>query len=163
MVKRTKLPTLIVTLMTCAIVLAATEALPLPPQDGQGASTPQAFTFDGDVALWTIAVKPEKTGDFEAIMAKLREGLAKSTNAQRRAQAAGWSVMKLAKPLPDGTVAYVHVINPVVHGADYSVMQVLYDEFPDEKQALYDKYRGAFAKSLSLAVGPRVIDMSATP
>lgn len=52
--------------------------------------------------------------------------------------------MRLEKPLPDGNVAYVHVINPVVADADYAVMQALYDAFPEERQALYEFYRGAF-------------------
>ena len=39
-------------------------------------------------------------------------------------------------------------------------MQLLYEAFPDERQALYDLYRGAFAQNLSLATGPVVVDMS---
>ena len=50
---------------------------------------------------------------------------------------------------------------PVVPDADYTVMQILYDELPDQRQALYDLYRGAFAKNLSLATGVTVADMSA--
>ena len=69
--------------------------------------------------------------------------------------------MRVANPLPDGTIAYVHIINPVVPGADYTIMQALYDEFPDERQALYDLYRGAFAKNLSLASGTIALDLSA--
>jgi hypothetical protein len=39
-------------------------------------------------------------------------------------------------------------------------MQILYDEFPDERQALYELYRGAFAQNLALAVGDVAVDMS---
>ena len=114
------------------------------------------LTFEGDTALWTVAIKPDKTADFEKIIAKLHEGLSKSDKPERKQQAAGWKVMKLAKPLPDGNVAYVHIINPVVPGADYTVMQALYDMFPEERQTLYEMYRGAFAANLSLAVGNMV-------
>jgi hypothetical protein len=62
--------------------------------------------------------------------------------------------------MPDGSIAYVHMINPVVHGADYTILQILYDEFPDERQALYDLYRGSFAKNLSLVSGAIVVDLS---
>jgi hypothetical protein len=96
----------------------------------------QALTLPGNVALWTVAIKPDKTADFEAIMAKLRDGLSRSAKAERRQQAAGWRLMRIGTPLPDGTIAYVHIINPVVPSADYTIMQVLYDEFPDERQAL---------------------------
>ena len=62
--------------------------------------------------------------------------------------------------MPDSNIVYVHVIDPVVPGADYSVMQALYEAFPDEKQALYDLYRNAFAQNLSLATGGIALDMS---
>ena len=72
-------------------------------------------------------------------------------------------MMKIEKPLPDGNVAYVHVISPVVRDADYTVMQILYDSFPDERQALYETYRDAFAANLSLATGPVAVDLARTP
>lgn len=139
-------------------------ALVLVPAFSQGhagaqEAAPQAapkLTFEGDTALWTVAIKPDKTADFEKIVGKLHEGLNKSDKPERKQQAAGWKVMKLAKPLPDGNIAYVHIINPVVPGADYTVMQALYEMFPDERQALYEMYRGAFAQNLSLAVGNMV-------
>ena len=34
-------------------------------QNGQPAH--QKLTFDGDTALWTMAIKPDKTADFEQI------------------------------------------------------------------------------------------------
>lgn len=121
---------------------------------------PQKLTFPGDVALWTVAVKADKTADFERIMATMRDALMKSDQPERRQQAAGWSVMKIDKPMPDGNIAYVHIIRPVVAGADYAIMQTLYDAFPDDRQALYELYRGAFAQNLSLATGHLVLDMS---
>jgi hypothetical protein len=120
----------------------------------------QALTFEGEVALWTMAIKPDKTGDFERVMSKLRDALASSAEPGRRQQAAGWKVMKVDKPMPDGNIVYVHIINPVTAGADYSVMQALYDAFPDERQALYEAYRGALAQNLSLATGQVVLDMA---
>ena len=121
------------------------------------------LTLSGDVALWTVAIRPDKTADFEQIMAKLRDALLKSPDADRRRQAEGWKVMRLEKPLPDGNIAYVHIVNPVVPGADYTVMQILYDAYPDERQALYEMYRGAFAQNLSLATGNVVLDMTKAP
>jgi hypothetical protein len=44
--------------------------------------------------------------------------------------------MQLAQPLADGNIAYVHIINPVVPGADYAIMPVLYDAYPEERQRL---------------------------
>jgi hypothetical protein len=113
----------------------------------------QKLTLEGDTALWTMAIKPDKTADFEQIMRKLQEALLKSADPQRRQQAAGWKVMKISKPLPDGNIAYVHIVHPVVSGADYTIMQTLYDAYPEERQTLYELYRGAFAQNLSLATG----------
>jgi len=121
---------------------------------------PQRFTIDGDIALWTMAIKPDKTADFEQVMTKLREALSKSSNPMRRQQLAGWKVMRIKNPLPDGNIAYVHVLDPVVPGADYTIMQTLYDEFPEERQALYELYRGAFVANLSLATGTIAVDMA---
>jgi hypothetical protein len=120
----------------------------------------ETFTFDGDTALWAVAVNPGKTEAFDQIMGRLRQALENSSDPQRRRQAAGWKVVRLNTPMPDGTIGYVHMIHPVVPGADYSIMRILYDAFPDERQALYDLYRGAFAKNLSLATGTMTADLS---
>ena len=118
------------------------------------------LTFPGDIALWTVAIKPDKTAAFEQVMTRVREALSKSPDAERQRQAAGWKVMKIEKPMPDGNIAYVHVISPVVAGADYTVMQILYDAFPEERQALYELYKDAFAANLSLASGRVAVDLA---
>ena len=38
-------------------------------------SAPKKLTFDGDVTLWTVAIKPDKTQAFEQIMAKVGAAL----------------------------------------------------------------------------------------
>ena len=55
------------------------------------------------------------------------------------------------------------MVHPVVKGADYTIMQTLYEAFPDEGRALYEQYRGAFAKNLSLATGSIAVDLSQAP
>lgn len=144
--------------LSMALVLACA-ALDRPVY-AQNVAAPQKLTFPGDVALWTVAIKPDKTAAFEQIMTRVRDALARSSDAARQRQAAGWKVMKIEKPLPDGNIAYVHVISPVVRDADYTVMQILYDAFPDERQALYETYRDAFAANLSLATGPVAVDLA---
>ena len=127
---------------------------------GQSETAAHKFTFDGDTALLTVAIKPDKTADFERIMTRVRQALLQSPDPQRKQQAAGWRVMRVNKPLADGNIAYVHVIHPVVKDADYTIMRALYEAFPEERQALYDTYRGAFAQNLSLATGSIVVDLS---
>ena len=45
-------------------------------------------------------IKPDKTADFEAVIAKLKEALAKSEKPERKQQAAGWKVFKSPDPAP---------------------------------------------------------------
>ena len=54
----------------------------------------------------------------------------------------------------------MHIVHPVVSGADYTIMQTLYDAYPEERQTLYELYRGAFAQNLSLATGSIAVDVS---
>ena len=146
------------TLLLMAVMVAPAWGVDVAAQSSAPAH--QKLTFEGDTALWTMAIKPDKTADFEQIMKKLQEALLKSADPQRRQQAAGWKVMKISKPLPDGNIAYVHIVHPVVSGADYTIMQTLYDAYPEERQILYELYRGAFAQNLSLATGSIAVDVS---
>jgi len=116
--------------------------------------------FTGDVALWTVAIKPDKTADYEKILMRVRDALQNSDDPQRKQQAAGWRVMKLSESLPDGNIAYVHLITPVIAGADYTLLKPIYAQFPSEGQSMYQIYRDAFAKNLARASGSWVIDMS---
>jgi hypothetical protein len=127
---------------------------------GTAANAAPKLALSGDVALWTIEIRADRAKDFERIVAKLQEALSTSDKPERKQQAAGWKVMKVDKPLPNGNVAYVHIISPVVAGADYAIMQSLYDELPEERQALYEMYKGAFSQNLSLATGTMIADMS---
>lgn len=150
--------------ITALLLLATPLIVPagVATQDQPAAAAHQKLTFEGDTALWTVAIKPDKTADFEQIMNKVQEALLKSNDPQRKAQAAGWKVMRIAKPLADGNIAYVHIVHPVVSGADYTIMQTLYDAYPEERQALYELYRGAFAQNLSLATGTIAVQPPAT-
>jgi hypothetical protein len=125
------------------------------------AQAPQKLTMEGDIALWNVAIRPDKTADFEQVMGKLKVALAKSATPEAKQQLAGWRLMKVAKPLPDGNIHYVHVITPVA-GADYNLLQVLYTVFTDpaEQKTLYDLYRGAFAANLGIVSGVVTMDLS---
>ena len=126
------------------------------------AQTPQALTFDGDIGLWSVSIKPDKTADFEQIMTRVREGLMKSEKPERKEQAAGWKVVKGAMPLKDGSIVYTHVIHPVVKGADYTIMAILYEANPDpmEQRKLFEQYRGAFNANLGASAGTVVVDLA---
>ena len=125
------------------------------------AQAPQKLTMDGDLALWSVAIRPDKTADFEKVLGKVKEALGKSTAPEAKQQLAGWRVVKMAKPMPDGNIIYTHVITPVP-GADYNILQVLYATFTDpaEQKELYELYRGAFAANLGISTGAVAADLS---
>src|SRR5712692_4783976 len=115
-----------------------------PAQQAQAAPSPRVFGSDAGMVLNFI--KADKTADFEAVIAKLKEALAKSEKPERKQQAAGWRVFKAVEPGPPGTVLYVFFIDPPVKGADYTVSAILAEAFPQEVQALFAQYSGAYAQ-----------------
>jgi hypothetical protein len=116
-----------------------------PPSGQQPAAAPApGRTFSSDGGMLFNMIKPDKTADFEAIIARVKDALAKSPNPVRKQQAAGWKVFKSVEPgmpLPDGTraVLYIFYIDPAVKDADYTITKILAEAFPSEVQDLYTK------------------------
>src|ERR1700730_8610167 len=121
-----------------------------PAQPGQPAqqaqATPTARMFASDAGMVLNFIKADKTADFEAVIAKLKEALQKSAKPERKQQAASWKVFKSPDPNPNGTVLYVFIIDPAVKGADYTISTILNEAFPQEVQALYKQYADAYAQ-----------------
>jgi hypothetical protein len=145
-------------------VLLAGAILLLPALSSSAAAqqaAPQKFTLEGDIALWSVSIRPDKTADYEQVLNTVKEALAKSEAPEAKQQLAGWRVIKSAKPMPDGNIIYTHVIQPVP-GADYNLLQVAYATItdPTEQKTLYDLYRGAFVGNIGLASGAVVADFS---
>ncbi|MDO8794799.1 MAG: hypothetical protein Q7J25_09285 [Vicinamibacterales bacterium] len=125
----------------------------------------QALTFDGDTAIITVAIKPDKGADFESIMGRVRDALMKSEKPERKQQAAGWRVVKSPTAMKDGNIIYMHVISPVVKGADYSILPILYEANTDpmEQRKLFETYRDSFAANLGGGAFTTVVDLSKAP
>lgn len=114
-----------------------------PAQQAQAA--PAARVFGSDAGMVLNFIKVDKTADFEAVMAKLKEALQKSDKPERKQQAASWKVFKSPDPAANGNVLYVFIIDPAVKGADYTVSTILAEAFPTEVQALFKQYADAYA------------------
>jgi hypothetical protein len=109
-------------------------------------AAPNPFVFSGDGGVIFNFVKADKAADFEMVMGKLKEALAKSEKPERKAQAAGWKYFKAAEAGPNGAVIYVFVMDPVAKGAEYSVGNILVEVLgPTEGQALYKTYSESYA------------------
>jgi hypothetical protein len=141
-------------MLMAAVTQAQTPPTQTPPaQQPPATTTPaqQATTpppqrlFAADAGLVLNFIKPDKTADFEAVIAKLKEALQKSPKPERKQQAASWKVFKSPEPAA-GNVLYVFVIDPSVKGADYTVSMILAEAFPPaEVNELYKQYAGAYA------------------
>src|SRR6185295_7597601 len=66
--------------------------------------------------------------DFEMVMGKLKEAMAKSEKPERKQQAAGWKVFKSPDPAGANTL-YVFVVDPALKGADYQVSNIIAEAF----------------------------------
>lgn len=116
-----------------AAVASAQEAKPAP-----------VMALEGDVAQITILIKPDKTADFESVLAKYKEALEKSENAVRKQQLAGMKFYKMTTAV-QGNAAYLIVVDPVVKGEEYDITRIVTEVFPVEVQEVYQKYKDSFA------------------
>jgi hypothetical protein len=130
------------------------------PQAGQQQAAPQKLTYEGDAVIIAYNINPGKDADYDQVLAKVKEALLKSARPEAKQQAAGWKVIKNAQKQPDGSSVYVHIISPVVAGADYSLTNIVYETATDdEKRAFYELYRGALMKPLFQIQGPMALDL----
>ena len=129
-----------------SVSLAQAQAAPAP--QAQPVSNQRLYPNDGGMVLNFI--KPDKAADFEMVMAKLKEALAKSDKPERKQQAAGWKVFK--SPDPAGAnVLYVFIVDPSVKTADYQVSNIIAEAFPPaEANEILKKYAEAYAQGMNI-------------
>ncbi len=112
----------------------------------QALAAPATRVFSATTGIVLNFIKPDKTADFEAVIAKLKEALQSSENPQRKEQAAGWKVYKSADAGPGGAAVYIYIVDPVIKGADYGVTTILSEAFMDDEQAaLLKQYVDSYA------------------
>jgi hypothetical protein len=116
-----------------AAVASAQEAKPAP-----------VMTLDGDAAVITILIKPDKTADFESVIEKYKEALSKSDNPIRKQQLAGMRFFK-SPTQAQGNAMYIIYVDSVVKAEEYDITRVVTEVFPVEVQAIYQKYKDSFA------------------
>ena len=116
-----------------AAVASAQEAKPAP-----------VMSLDSDAAVITILIKPDKTADFESVIAKYKEALEKSENPTRKQQLAGMRFFK-SPTVANGNAMYIIYVDNVVKGEEYDITRVVTEVFPVEVQTVYQKYKDSFA------------------
>jgi hypothetical protein len=108
-----------------------------------GQAQGQPGTTFSKPGLIQVLVKPDKTADYEAVVAKLKEALQKTDKPELKQAAMGWKIYK-ADTQVNNNALYIHLIDPPAENADYGVMKILYDAFPTEAQAIFNQYKEAF-------------------
>jgi hypothetical protein len=133
---------------------AAPQAAAPPAQ-----AAPAARVFTGDLGMMFNVIKPDKTEDFEKVIAKLKEALAKSEDPVHKEMAKGWRVYKNPEPIAGGNFLYVFVVDPVAKDADYTLSKILNKVFPAEVQELFKIYSASFAGGVTLQNYKLIADM----
>jgi hypothetical protein len=125
-----------------------------PAAPGQpGAQTPAVPTtrrFTSDAGMVFSVIKADKTADFEAIMARVKEALSKSSDPKRKQMALNWRVFKALEPAPGGNILYAWLLDPPVKDVDYTVTEILKEAFPNEAQDLWAKYVACFVSGQTM-------------
>ncbi|HUL73960.1 MAG TPA: hypothetical protein VLT86_12710 [Vicinamibacterales bacterium] len=127
-------------LLVAPLVLAAALAQQAPAP----AAAPD-YTFPSGAGLLFFYVKPDKTADFEAIVARLSDVLDKTEDPVRKQQAANWRILRSVETTKDNAI-YVMLFVPAVGGADYDPIKVLSEALPTEVQGLYERLRDAVVR-----------------
>jgi hypothetical protein len=159
--------------LALAAAPAAAQTAPQPPAapapaPGQAAATPAqpavpaSRRFTSDAGVMFSVIKPDKTADFEAVMARVKEGLARSEDPKRKAQALGWRVFKGVEAGPGGNVVYMWILDPPVKDADYTITEILREAFPAEAQDLWAKYQACFVSGQTMLNLQLTLNMSPT-
>ena len=113
-------------------------------QEPAAAPEKPVLTLEGDANIMIVLIKPDKTADFEAVITKYKEALAKNDKAARKEQLAGFKVYKSPTAM-GGNTAYVFSVDPVVKGEEYDITRVINEVFPSEALDFFNKYKDAFA------------------
>jgi hypothetical protein len=143
------------------LLAGAVLILPAFSQTAFAQAPPQKTVYTGDVVLAAYVVNADKVGDYEKVIATLKDALAKSPRPEAKQQLAGWKVIKNAQNQPDGSPLYVHIITPV-RDADYSITNIVYEVVtdPTERTNFYNLYRGALKQALFVIQGPLTADFA---
>jgi hypothetical protein len=110
----------------------------------QEAPEKPVLPLEGDAVVMTILIKPDKTADFESVIAKYKEALEKSEKPARKQQLAGMKFFKSTQQA-QGNDVYIVYVDPVVKDEEYDISRVIAEVFPTEVQDIFNKYKEAFA------------------
>jgi hypothetical protein len=127
---------------------------------GPAPAVPASRKFTSDAGMMFSVIKADKTADFEAVMARVKEALGKSDKPERKQQALSWVLYKGLESAGGTNVVYVWFINPPVKDTEYTVTDILREAFPNEAQDLWAKYHACFVSGQTMLNLQQVLSMS---
>ncbi len=122
-------------------------------------AVPATRKFTAESGVMFSLILASKTADFESVLGRVKEALAKSQDPKRKQQALGWRVLKGVEPGPAGNVFYIWLFDPAVKDVEYSITSILTEAFPSEAQDLWSKYTACFAAPQSMLNLSQVLTM----
>jgi len=133
----------------------AAPAAPLP-------AVPASRRFTSDAGMMFSVIKADKTVDFEAVLARVKEALGKSQDPKRKQQALSWRVFKALEAAGTGNVLYIWFLDPAVKDQEYVITGILAEAFPNEVQDLWAKYTACFVSGQTMLNLQMMLNMSPT-
>ena len=117
-------------LATAGIAEAQEPAAPAAEQPAAAAQEPEkpVLPLEGAATQITILIKPDKTADFESVIAKYKEALEKSEKPARKQQLAGMKFFKSTQQA-QGNDVYIVYVDPVVKDEEYDISRVIAEVF----------------------------------
>lgn len=132
--------------LTCALMVAVAPAAAFaqtqpPAQQGGAQQAPPAAAqpagppklgFSTDAGMLLIQIKPDQTAAFEELIAKIKAGVAKTTDEGVKKQMATFKIYKSSEPM-GANALYVAVVDPTVKDVEYELFAILQKVLtPDE-------------------------------
>jgi hypothetical protein len=124
-------------------LLPQTPQTPVPPKPGVPAPAPvrpqEPYELTTDLGAFLIVVKSDKAASFDGAMSRLKQVIAASSNKDRKAQAAGWRVLKSSEDATDGAITYLWLIEPSSKTTSYNPIDIVKELAPADVQPIYDQ------------------------
>ena len=110
------------------------------------------YKFPSGAGLLFFYVKPDKTADFEAVVARLSEVLDKTEDPVRKPQAANWHILRSveATPTPRSTCS---CSSRPSRAPTTIPVKMLGEALPTEAQALYEQLRDSVIRVERMGLG----------
>ena len=99
---------------------------------GSSQTLPPALSPDGDAAVITILIRPDRTKEFEEVL----------SYALRSTDAAGWQIFRSQERV-QANATYIVRLDPILKGQEYDFTRLIAQRFPGEAARLKQTYGDA--------------------